>query len=197
MASCVLLEVPIAGGHHLTIRPYSITGEAAHVWRCPLSNTCAWAVTARVAYALRAPIPGVVTSSLARDPPGVRYKVRKSGPPKAKLRTTSGVWTIPITSPEGATTQIPPEPTHHTRPAVSTLRPSGTPGAAEAISQNTRLFRSVPSGATSKARIRRWEQTSPRASSWKQRSSSRLIATYRMDSLGEKASPLGYSHSSV
>ena len=102
-----------------------------------------------------------------------------------------------MTSPEGATTQMPPEPTHHTRPAVSTLMPSGTPGAAEAISQNTRLFRSVPSGATSKARIRRWVQTSPRASSWKQRSSSRLIATYRMDSSGEKASPLGYSHASV
>src|SRR4029453_1143392 len=26
MASCALLEVPIAGGHHLTIRPCSITG---------------------------------------------------------------------------------------------------------------------------------------------------------------------------
>ncbi len=145
----------------------------------------------------QAPIPGVVTSSVVRAPPGVRDRVRQSGPPKAKLRTTSGIGTMPMTAPEGAITQMPPEPTHNTRPAVSTLRPSGTPGAGEAISQNTRLLLRLPSGATSKARIRRCVQTAPRASSSKQRSSSRLIATYRMDSSGEKASPLGYSHASV
>jgi hypothetical protein len=82
--------------------------------------------------------------------------VRKSGPPKVRLRTTSGVRRMPITSPDGAITQMPPEPTQNTRPLVSTLMPSGTPGAAEDISQNTRLLLSVPSGATSNARMRRW-----------------------------------------
>src|SRR6266571_5077767 len=138
-----------------------------------------------------------MTSSVLREPPGVRDRVRASGPPKARLRTTSGMGMMPMTSPEGASTQMPPEPTHHTRPAVSTLRPSGTPGAAEDMSQKTRLLLKRPSGATSKARIRRWVQTAPRASSSKQRSSSRLIATYRRDSSGENASPLGYSHASV
>src|SRR5215510_13726726 len=138
-----------------------------------------------------------MTSSLLREPPGVRYKVRESGPPKARLRTTSGMGMMPMTSPEGAITQMPPEPTQKTRPVVSTLRPSGTPGAADDMSQKTRLWLKLPSGATSKARIRRWVQTAPRASSSKQRSSSRLIATYRIDSSGENASPLGYSHASV
>ena len=143
---------------------------------------------------LNAPIPGVLTSSLAREPRVVRYRVRKSGPPKARLRTTSGIRSDAMTSPDGAITQMPPEPTQNTRPLVSTFIPSGTPGAAEDISQNTRLLLRVPSGATSNARMRRCGQTSPRSASWKQRSSSRLIATYRTDSSGENASPLGYSH---
>ena len=145
----------------------------------------------------QAPIPGVVTSSVVRAPPGVRDRVRQSGPPKAKLRTTSGIGTMPMTAPEGATTQRPPEPTPHTRPAVATLSPSGTPGAAEAISQPPRWWLRLPSGATSKARIWRCVQTSPRASSWTHRASSRLIATDRMDAAGENASPLGYAHASV
>jgi hypothetical protein len=64
---------------------------------------------------------------------------------------------------------MPPEPTQKTRPLVSTFMPSGTPGAAEDKSQNTRLLLRVPSGATSNARMRRWVQTSPRSASWKQR----------------------------
>src|SRR5207302_1959951 len=93
-------------------------------------------------YATRAPgpNPGVFTSSVLSELPGVRYNIRKSGPPKARFRTTSGVRITPITSPDGAITQMPPEPTQNTRPAVSTLRPSGTPGSAEDISQNIRLL---------------------------------------------------------
>jgi hypothetical protein len=145
----------------------------------------------------QAPLPGVVTTRVVRDPPGGRDRVRQSDPPKAKWRTTSGLGTMPMTSPEGAITQRPPEPMHHTRLAVSTVSPSGTPGAAEALAQTTQWWRRLPSGATAKARIRRCVQTSPRASSWKPRSSSRLSATYWIDASGEHASPLGYAHASV
>ena len=47
---------------------------------------------------LLGPIPGVFTSSVLSEPPGVRYNVRKSGPPKARLRTTSGIRITPMTS---------------------------------------------------------------------------------------------------
>ena len=63
-----------------------------------------------------------------------------------------------MTSPDGAMTQMPPEPTQNTRPSVSTLMPSGTPGSADDISQNTRLLLRVPSGATSNARMRRCDK---------------------------------------
>src|ERR671919_2614605 len=124
-----------------------------------------------------APIPGVLTSIFHRDDPGVMYKVRKSGPPKARLRVTSAVRTTPTTSPEGSITQNPPEPTQKTRPWLSTFMPSGTPGSAEDMSQKTRLLLRVPSGATSKALIFQWWHTAPCCSSSKHRSSSRLMAT--------------------
>src|SRR6266852_4379790 len=73
--------------------PRQVRRQAGYQHCC---HTFAWALAARVAYARHAPIPGVVTSSVARDPPGIRYKVQKSGPPKARLRTTSGVLTIPM-----------------------------------------------------------------------------------------------------
>ena len=105
------------------------------------------------------------------------YKVRKSDPPKARLRGTSGTLMTPRRLPAGSTTQMPPDPVQKTRPSMSTFIPSGTPGSAEDISANTLLLLILPSAATSNARISLWWQISFRSSSWRHRSSRRLMAT--------------------
>ena len=113
------------------------------------------------------------------------------------FRVTSGVGRMPARRPSGSTIHTPPEPVHQTRPAVSTFIPSGTPGASDPISIRMRLPLNVPSAATSKARMRRFGQNSPRSSRSKSAASARLMATYNTDSSGDSASPLVYSHSSV
>ena len=142
-------------------------------------------------------MPGVLTRKLYSEVPGVVYTVRKSGPPKAMFRGTSGPLMIPRCVPSGSKTQIPPDPVQKILPRRSTFIPSGTPFSADAILANTRLLLRVPSTATSNALILRCTQISPFSSSSKHTWLSRLIATYRTDSSGEKAKPFGYSHSLV
>ena len=72
--------------------------------------------------------------------------VWKSGPPQARLATSSGTRTLPISSPEGAYTHTPPGPVHQTLPRELHFMPSGRPGSRSDARPlaNTRPFMSEP-----------------------------------------------------
>ena len=96
------------------------------------------------------------------------YKILLTKGPVLSTKDMEGMpMPTPNTSPRGSIIQNPPDPTQKTLPRVSTFMPSGTPGSAEDISQNSRWLLRVPSAATSKASMRRWEQYSPLSSSMK------------------------------
>ncbi len=144
-------------------------------------------------------MPGVLTSSLARA--AARGEIQRAEGPGRRKRgcePLSGIRRMPMTltrwrdHPDAAGADA--------ETADPWCRPSSRLGRQEPprTYRRTRGCCSrLPSGATSNARMRRCGQASPRSASRKQRSSSRLIATYSTDSSGENASPLGYSHSSV
>ncbi len=71
---------------------------------------------------------------------------------RAQMRE-AGAGMRPSSAPSGRHTQTPPGPVQYTLPRTSTLRPSGTPGSADAMSSRTRFPVSVPSGRTSNARM--------------------------------------------
>ena len=78
---------------------------------------------------------------------------RRSSPPQTRLPDTSGVSMMPSSSPDGASTQIPPRAVHHTLPSASHSIPSGLPLPGTPVlpiwSCTIRTFDSDPSGATS------------------------------------------------
>ena len=80
---------------------------------------------------------------------------RRSGPPHTRLPATSGVRTIPSSSPAGLMTHMPLRAVHHRFPRSSHFIPSGLPLAGPPVlpmsAWNTRRLDKPPSGATSKA----------------------------------------------
>ena len=90
---------------------------------------------------------------------------------------------MPSRVPSGANTQVPPGPVQSTRPAVSTFIPSGTP--------------SVSSDDMSAKMRRRTRPPAESSSSAWMYCVQRVLATYRIRSSGENASPFGYSQSAT